>query len=60
MIQFMGNYIRHRNGHIEMFDCQNNFLFSADNEKEAALELKQMDDAGQFANMLQEEITKIS
>lgn len=38
------NYkIRYMRGHVEVFDSQGNFLFSADNEYEAENEIREME-----------------
>ncbi len=35
--------IKYARGHVEVFDLQGNFLFSADTESEAINELKEME-----------------
>ena len=40
------NYaVRHKRGHVEVFDEEGRFLFSADNESEAENEIREMEAA---------------
>lgn len=40
---YMSYKIRYMRGHVEVFDSQGNFLFSADNEYEAENEIREME-----------------
>lgn len=52
---------RHRNGYIEIRDCQGRFLQTADNMKEAQNDIKQLEKEKSvcFSEVLATEIAKI-
>ena len=51
---------RHRNGYFEIRNCFGCILSTADNRKEAETDKKQYESGLNFADVLQEEIAKIS